>query len=321
MKKAEKGRIIILYVQNKIRGGIITMNQKLWTKLLATMLVMTLTLTNFILLGVYASNSYGATDNLERQETVTNNENVTFDAYFKDNKGNAIHSIKENMNKEDLKLFVAVGVKKGYLKNASLQVLGENETNSNLKLRNSNEDLEYIEKIEEQTNTIHLKQINSGTQVVIEIPVVSEKSETYDLSNFSKLNDVVIKGNYIGDAGAEIKIEKSIQVRNEWLGEATSILEQQLLRFIPYQVNEKSGTILQTLVKSGIQNNTLPVEETNVVIEVPVINGKKPSEVMVNANGILATNGKTMINPEEWNYNKETGIVTIVMKNEPTQLL
>ena len=319
MKKAEKGRIIILYVQNKIRGGIITMNQKLWTKLLATMLVMTLTLTNFILLGVYASNSYGATDNLERQETVTNNENVTFDAYFKDNKGNAIHSIKENMNKEDLKLFVAVGVKKGYLKNASLQVLGENETNSNLKLRNSNEDLEYIEKIEEQTNTIHLKQINSGTQVVIEIPVVSEKSETYDLSNFSKLNDVVIKGNYIGDAGAEIKIEKSIQVRNEWLGEATSILEQQLLRFIPYQVNEKSGTILQTLVKSGIQNNTLPVEETNVVIEVPVINGKKPSEVMVNANGILATNGKTMINPEEWNYNKETGIVTIVMKNEPTQ--
>lgn len=295
------------------------MNQKLWTKLLATMLVMTLTLTNFILLGVYASNSYGATDNLERQETVTNNENVTFDAYFKDNKGNAIHSIKENMNKEDLKLFVAVGVKKGYLKNASLQILGENETNSNLKLRNSNEDLEYIEKIEEQTNTIHLKQINSGTQVVIEIPVVSEKSETYDLSNFSKLNDVVIKGNYVGDAGAEIKIEKGIQVRNEWLGEATSILEQQLLRFIPYQVNEKSGTILQTLVKSGIQNNTLPVEETNVVIEVPVINGKKPSEVMVNANGILATNGKNMLNPEEWNYNKETGIATIAMKNEPTQ--
>ncbi len=292
------------------------MNQKLWTKLLATMLVMTLTLTNFMLLGVYAGKAYGASDNLEKQQTVTNNENVTFDAYFKDNKGNAIHSIKENQNREDLKLFVAVEVKKGYLKNASLQVLGENKTNSNLKLKNSNEDLEYIETIEEQTNTIHLKQINSGTQVVLEIPVQSDKSDQYDITNFSKLNDIVLTGTYMGDAGTESKIQKTIQTRNEWLGEASVTLEQQLLRFIPYEVNRKKGTILQTLVKNGIQNNTLPVEENNLVIETPVVNGKRPTDVTVVANGILATNGKESLNKENWSYNKETGIVTITVKNE-----
>ena len=182
------------------------MNRKLWTKMLATMLVMTLTLTNFIILGMYASNSYATSDNLERQETVTNNDNVTFDAYFKDDKGNITHAIKENMNEENLKLYVAVGVKKGYLKNANLQVLGENKTETNLKLRNSNEDLEYIESMNESTNTIYLKQVNSGTQIVLEVPVVATKNEQYDITNFSKLNDIVLIGSYIGDNGNETKI-------------------------------------------------------------------------------------------------------------------
>ena len=64
------------------------MNQKLWTKVVASLLVITLSFVNFIMLGVYAGNSYATADYLERQDTVANNENVMFDAYFKDEKGN-----------------------------------------------------------------------------------------------------------------------------------------------------------------------------------------------------------------------------------------
>lgn len=294
------------------------MNQKLWTKVLASLLVMTLTLANFILLGVYASDTYATSDDLENQITVTNDENVTFDAYFKDKEGKATHTTRESMSKEDLKLYVSVQVKKGYLKNAKVQVLGENNTNSNLQLKESNEDLEYIESIDEATNTINLKQVNTATQVILELPVVAVKNDIYDISNFSKLNNMVLTGTYIDDEGKEVAIEKTIQTRNEWKEDITPVLEQQVVRFIPYQVSSKTGTILQTLVRSGIENNALPIEETTITLTAPMVNGKNPISVTVTPNGTLATNGqdKESFSGENFTYDAETGIITISLKNE-----
>lgn len=297
------------------------MNQKIWTKLLASLLVVTLTFANFIMLGVYASNTYGAEDNLEKQETITNNENVVFDAYFKDEKGNITHTLREDINKQDLKLYAKLEVKRGYLKNATIQVLGENGTNSNLKLKSSSDTSENIEAIDNNTNTISLKQINAGTQIVLEIPVVAGKEDIYDLSNFSKLDDIVLKGNYIGDNGKETKIEKSIKTRCEWKAEVTPILDGQVIRFIPYEVGEKNGTILQTVIKSGISENVLPVEETKIEITVPQINGKNPESVNVIPNGVLATNGMTQeeFGENNWTYDSQTGIVVILVRNEADQ--
>lgn len=297
------------------------MNQKLWTKVLASLLVMTLTCANFILLGVYASNSYATTDNLEKQETTTNNANVEFDAYFKNEEGNTTHTTKESLEKQDMKLFLSVNVKKGYLKNAKVQVLGENNTSSNLKLNSSNETLELIEKIDGASNSILLKQLNGGTGVVLEVPVTASKENPFDITNFSKVNDIVLTANYVADDGKETKIQKTIQTRNEWTQNAVAVLEQQVVRFIPYQVGDKTGTILQTLVKSGLENNTLPIEETVVCIEVPKVNGKNPKVVNVTANGTMATNGKnvTQLEQENWNYDDQNGIVSIKVKNEPQE--
>lgn len=294
------------------------MNQKLLTKVLASLLVMTLTFANFVMLGVYASNSYATSDDLEKQTTVTNNENVTFDAYFKDEEGNATHTIRENMSKQDLKLYVSVQVKKGYLKNAKVQILGENDTSSNLKLKESNETLEYIEGIDEATNTISLKQVNAGTQIVLALPVEAAKEDLYDLANFSKLNDMALTGTYVGDSGKETKIEKAIQTRNEWTESANPVLEQQLVRFIPYEVKEEQGTILQTLVRSGIENNVLPIEETKITLTVPQVNGKNPTSVNVVPNGTLETNGQAKENflNDSWSYDTKTGSLVITVKND-----
>lgn len=297
------------------------MNQKIWTKLLASLLVVTLTFANFIMLGVYASNTYGAEDNLEKQETITNNENVVFDAYFKDEKGNITHTVREDIASKDLKLYARIEVKRGYLKNATIQILGENETNSNITIKDSSNASEVIESIDASKNTITLKQINAGMQIVLEIPVVACKEDIYDLSNFSKLNNIVLRGNYIGDNGKETKIVKDIKTRIEWKAEVAPVLEEQLIRFIPYAVGEKNGTILQTLVKSGINENILPIEETKITIQVPQINGKNPESVNVIPNGYLATNGMKVedFGTNNWNYDSETGIITILVKNEANE--
>lgn len=293
------------------------MNQKLLSKVLATMLVITLTFANFILLGVYATDSYATDAGLENQQTVTNNENVEFDAYFKDEKGNSIHQVKYDFDDENQKLYVSVQVKTGYLKDAKVQITGENNTVSNFQIVSSNETLEMVEKIDSQNNEITLKQLNSGTQVVLQIPIKAFSQEEYDLSNFSKINDIKLTGSYVGNNGKTVSIEKTIKTRNEWTNEAVITLEQELTKFIPYEIEGQTGTLIQTLVKTGLENNALPIEETTVQITVPTINGEKPTTVWVIANSTKATNGKDSVDftNEQWSYNKETGIITIAVEN------
>ena len=164
---------------------------------------------------------------------------------------------------------------------------------------------------------VNLKQVNTGTQVILEVPVVATKQDEYDISNFSKINDIVLMGTYIGDQGKKQTIQKTIQTRVEWTKNAQPVLEQQLLRFIPYQVGQNSGTIIQTLVTSGIIDNVLPIEENNIIVNVPVINGNYPSMVHVVPNGILATNAKGIedFTKEYWNYDNKTGRLTITVNN------
>ena len=68
------------------------MTKKLGNKLIASILVIAMSFANVSLLGNY---SY-ATGGLENQGTTTNNENVEFDSYFQNEKGEKVHSSKHN---------------------------------------------------------------------------------------------------------------------------------------------------------------------------------------------------------------------------------
>lgn len=295
------------------------MNQKTISKILATMLVITLTFANIILLGVYATQTYATSDNLERQGTATNNENVEFDAYFVNSQKSTVHSIKQDINAQDTKMYISVKVQKGYLKDAKIQIFGEQENKlANFKILNSNESLELIQNIDTNNNIISLKQINKNAQAVLQIPIVANKDNQFDLSNFSKNNGIKLTGSYINDAGKTVNINKTIKTRVEWNGAANVIVEQSVQRLIPFAVNNNKGIVLQTVVKTGIENNNLPIEQTNINITVPEINGTKPTKVNVTANNTLATNGKDGLKfgSENYIYNEETGILNITVKNE-----
>lgn len=294
------------------------MNQKLLSKVLATMLVMTLTLANVILLGVNATKSYATSDNLEKQETVTNNQNVEFDAYFKDDKGNKVHSLNQNIQELNTKLYLQVKVKKGYLKDAKITAFGEEVGKpANFNMQNSNESLAYIQKVDTQKNKIELKQVNQGTEIVMEIPVLANKENSFDISNFSKENSIKLTGSYVDNEGKTITIDKTIKVRNEWNGVAKAVVSQTVQRYVPYEVNGNKGIILQTVIKSGLENNTLPIEQTNIEITVPEINGSKPNKVNVVANSMLATKGQNGVSfgQENWSYDAEKGIIYVHIDN------
>lgn len=296
------------------------MNQKLLSKVLATMLAVILTFANFVMTGVYGVKSLATSDSLENQSIVSNNENVKFDAYFKDDKGNKIHTKKQDIQ-EHVKLFLEIQVEKGYLKNAKIAMLGQDNKNPNFRIATSDKQLDMVENIDKNNNTIALKQIDTGTSIILQIPVASLYSETFDLSNFNKINNITLTGLYIDNNGKQAQIEKTINVRNEWEKQTNIIVEQETKSYIPYEINEKTGTILQTVIKTQIEKNNLPTKQTEINIKVPEINGVKPEKVIVTANNTYATNNQDIskFGKDNWTYNKEDGTIKITVKNEPNE--
>lgn len=85
------------------------MEKKLLKKIIALLMIITIMATDFFVLG---SNliSYAAT-----LDGSTNNDNIEFSVYFKNENGTRVDNINESIKKEDLKLYAEIKVKnEGY---------------------------------------------------------------------------------------------------------------------------------------------------------------------------------------------------------------
>lgn len=295
------------------------MNRKMIGKILATMLVITLTFANIILLGTYASKTYASTNNLEKQGTNTNDSNVEFDAYFKDEKGQKIHTNKMDFKDESQKLYLHVSVKKGYLKNPTIQLFGDNNYQvPNFEILDSKENLELVQNIDVNNQTIILKQLNAGTEAIIELPIRTKQEDSFQLGSFIRENQIHFSGSYVSNEAKNIEVKKTTKLRLDLVAEANIEVEQGLQKLFPYQTENKRGLLLQTIVRTSLENNSLPIAQTNLEVMVPVIGTILPEKVIVTANSMKATNGKQEyeFTSQNWNYNEETGKVTIEVRNE-----
>ena len=85
-------------------------NGRTTTKILATLLVITLTFANFALLGTYMLESIAADSVLEEQDNRTNVDNVKFEAYLEEI---GKKKISKDINDEDLVLGISIKVENG----------------------------------------------------------------------------------------------------------------------------------------------------------------------------------------------------------------
>lgn len=281
------------------------MNKGILTKILATMLVLTLTLANIILLGteVYALNT-----NLETQGTSTNNENVQFDAYFKNEEGNKTHTFNTDINSQTT-LYLYVSVLEGYLKDTNIQI-----NNPNFTLISDGVNYDEIEKIDTSSNTITLNKIRKGEQVELAIPIKLEKEDEISVEMFSKETEVSISGLLVKDNSKTTKIAKTIKVNKKWQGTAEVNLEQGVIKYIAYE-EENKGIILQTKIKTNIVNNNLPIEKTSIKTVIPTINGISPEKIYVTSDSTKATNGNDGTNFNQSNWKKQDNTIIIEVAN------
>lgn len=284
------------------------MRKKLINKIMVVLMIIALTMPNVTLL---CSEVYAEYEELEKQGVITNNKNVEFDTYFKENDSN-IHSKVENIENIG-KLYFKITVKNsGYLKDGKLQI-----SNPNFKLSDDISDQTEIQSIDTNNSTIYLNKVSKENSQ-IEVPIYFQKQELFDTSYLDRESKVTLSGTYLDENGKEREINSEVIIRLKWKSDINVKLSQEVQRYIQFTENDKEITMIQTDIKTGIENNKLPVESTNIKIAVPEIKGIKPEEVKVIANTTIATNGidnGLEFDKNNWNYDKEKGIVTIDVKN------
>ena len=131
------------------------MKNKIFKISVVILLIMTLTMTNFIFWGSSLI-SYAA------DAISTNHKNIEFDAYFKDSNGQKTTTLERTADMQEISLYLAINV------NTEGFFVGQVELqNANFNIVSS--ESEFVSSVSE--NTIHLNQLDVGTSAEIEVKV------------------------------------------------------------------------------------------------------------------------------------------------------
>ncbi len=284
-------------------------------RILAILLIITMTLVNILFLGKNLI-AYAFETDLESQNENTQSNNVKFDAYFNDNGGKNVHSaiFDATSNNSIINLHLAVK-DAGYLKEAYIDFRDEqNSTDTNYDIISDLDDTTLIQNVNKELKTIALNFVDYGTDAVIQIPVRTVIPNLMDINKLKQKTNVTLRGIYVDRLGTEMDILKTITLSLGWNIETELNLEQSVVKYIPYTNNEQSGILLQMQVteKQNKEDFVLPVKSSEIKIEVPKIADVLPENAIVIADQTLATNGdKIEFTENNWNYDKENGTISI----------
>ena len=201
------------------------MKSKLFRVMVVLMILATLTLTNFIYVGVGAI-SYAASAN------DTNHKNVEFTANLKDERT----------------LTLGVNVKnEGYFNGeVSLE-------NNNFKMKSSSS--EYVNKVEE--NKITLNQINAGTNVQIDVEIEPIKDDSFIVGLLTAQTKVKLSGIYKDRTEKDINIKASRDVKLDYTYQKEDNVESSIdvITNKVLKVNGEEKRVVQLSINMGLKSN------------------------------------------------------------------
>lgn len=282
--------------------------QKIWSKVIAAMLIAILLGFNCITTGVYAAN-------IIEQNNETSEKNITFDVKIGNENSHEGYEYTADIDSTDTNLYLNIGVKNtGYLKDISVSL-----ENSNYKLDYSKVDDSRIKNITDYT--IELNQINTGKTIELAIPIIPTMNSSISVDELGKDSTIKFKATYINEDNKEDTIEKDMKVHLNWTASQENLigeLSQNVIRYL----NLDGKTMLSLLLSDALKDSKLPVSSKEININVPMINELKPTEVIVTAIDMLATNGQAdgvKFTNDNYTYDSEKGTLTINVKNEANE--
>lgn len=294
------------------------LKNKILEKLLAIILIFTLTFANFAF--VTECLAVSMIETIFGNNTDTGHKNVEFEAYF-GTEEEMSHSVISDVNNQDLLINLDLNVlESGYLKDAKVEIKESEEgAGLNFSLKENMELSEMIQKLED--NVIEFRQVNSNSELNIQIPIEYKNEDYINENKLSKDSKIIFTGTYIDNDGEEIAVSREITLNVSWKDERKVKIESLLSKYIQFG-NENKGIILQTVVKvdGTSENNTLPVKETKLNVEVPKINDVLPTNITLVASSTQGTNGKfaeeVKFDESNWSYDEETNCLNITIQNQ-----
>lgn len=283
-------------------------NGRTTTKILATLLVITLTFANFALLGSFMIESIAIDSVLGEQNSNTNSQNVKFNAYL-DLADTSLREVSKDINSEELMLYVAVSVEgEGKLEKGVIDF-----SNSNFVLKDNKE-----------TYTRNINTITAGNKIVVQLPIVSRRDSNFNLNLLNMISKIKLTGEHIDKNGNITNIDATKEVKIDWntenITEEQVNVSQEVITNRICKVEGVNKRVVQLLINTNIQDNKAPIKSTKMEIENPV-KGVEPEEVKVATYNTASTNGGDSIKfnnnqGSKWNYNVEENKTYIELTNE-----
>lgn len=281
-------------------------------KFIIIMLIITLTISNFLIVGENLV-TYAADAILDNQTQSTINKNVKFDTYFKKDNGNT-HYLICDVNSEDASMTLDLSVEAGYLKDAKIELKDVNYDINNI--------VDPSEKVQEASmEQIGLRQINAGENITLGFIIGTKLADTMKLADVSKDSKVVLKAIYVDENGKEIEIEKEVTINISWTGTFENEVGLELEKYTNFIQDGEEKVLVQVLAKTGLKETTnkLPIKETNIQVTAPSLAGAKPEQVVVLPRSTMNTNGaeEGMATIQEENITKdlENRLIKIKIEN------
>lgn len=257
------------------------MKNKILKLITVMLLAITLTMTNFIYVGVgivsYAKSSIA-----------TSHENVEFDAKLKEDN---ILSLSINVNKE------------GYF-------------NGEIALENSNfsfvpkQTNKYINEIEEKK--IVLNQLNAGTTAQIDLQIEPINNEIFNIGLLTAVSKLNLTGIYRDSTQKNINIKDSREIQYEYPENNTVENLESTTKIITNKVMKVSGEdkrVVQLEVNLGLKENNYPIKDMELKMNIPSVDGKYPTIVK-------KIDFNTMTH---WDYSYKDSIVEFKFTNNPNE--
>lgn len=241
------------------------------------LLLVTLTMINFIYVGV-------GFISLAAEDISTNHRNIEYTAELKSEK----------------LLTLTVTVKnEGYF-NGEITL-----ENSNFKFKNSIS--EYVNKIEE--NKIILNQINAGTTVNIDVDIEPIEDDNLDVGLLTAESNLKLTGIYKDSTQKDINIEATRKVKLEYIENSNEDNVENTADVITnkiIKVNDEEKRVVQISMNMGLKENNYPIKEISTDVTLP--EAKSIPEVVTKANFNTMTH---------FDYNSNEDKVTLKFTNEP----
>ena len=187
------------------------------------------------------------------------------------------------------------------------------------------EEITNVNKIitEIDGNDIYLKEVNSGENLEVKIPIKFNKEETVSKEDLEANTEIIMTATHITGVNKGKEVSETINQHLKWTSDSKVEINQNIVRYLKYD----NKTMVSLEIEDGIINNSFPVESKEISIIIPKMNNNAPESVTVVGENIesqqtedevLITKVKQSIDDEEYSWDSKDKYTITYIYNEQT---